>query len=795
MRELLADLRISARGLWKARGFTTVAVATLALGIALNATVLAVVNAYLGKSLPYPGAKRLYNMLYSRPGEQHLRGLETLDWASLADVIEHPISWDLDMFFLTGGEYPERAPGAWVTTGFMQGLGIQPALGRAFSPEEFHPGSPSVALISHSLWQKRFGGDAAVLGRRFQAYVSDRPQEAEAFTVIGVLPAGFWHLNRYTEILAPLRAPSYPYMARLREGAPPAVERRVTELVKQGGVSVPPGWQAQLRSTHGEYVTQVKPLLAAVGTAAGLVLVIACANVAFLLLLRATRREKEIAVRMALGAGRGAIARMLVAEALLLVAAATAAGVLLSRAAVDRLAPVVQQQLGRPAPGGAAAIQVDVTVLTAAAACCLLTAVLFALAPLAATWRSSLSRALHSAGRTGTEGRGRQRARAALVALELAGSVTLLAGCALMAQSVGNMLRVNFGFRTERLLTAGLGLRERSYPDAAARAGLYERMLARVAAIPGVESAALANWWTLQPPPAQPIEADSTRLQVSVVSVTPDYFATLGVTLAAGRTFSAADRSGSEPVAVISETLARRLWPDASAAGRRILAPNREMGAASTPQWRTVVGVVRDVRQSHADEDLADVYLPLLEAPGRFTNLYVRTAGPPRSWVAALRPAVKEVDPEVSLNEPRVFEALIAEQIARPRFLAWLLSGFAAFAAALALLGVYGVMAYAVKLREREIAVRMAVGADPGAVTRLFLKQGAQVVILGIAVGLWGAIRIGRLLESQLFGVRSWDPGTLGAVSFTLAAVGLAAVWWPSRRAARTDPVVALHEE
>src|SRR5688572_3958736 len=328
MKDLWTTLRVAARTLLKARGFSLAVVMTLALAFALETSVVATVNAYLVRSLPYPAADRLCSVFYSGPDELPPRGLAALDWAQLDDVIEHPVAWGLDMFYLIGGDHPESAPGAWVTPGFMQGLGIRPEIGRAFSPEEFHAGSPQVALISHSLWQNRFGGDPSIVGRGFRAYVSDRPEEAEAFTIIGVMPAGFWHVNPYTEIFAPLRVSSYPYMARLREGVPPAeAERRITELVKTGIASLPAGWQVQLRSTHGEYVARLRPTLLAVAAAAGLVLIIACANVAFLLLIRATRRQKEIAVRLALGAGRGQIARMLMAEALLLGVAATSVGI------------------------------------------------------------------------------------------------------------------------------------------------------------------------------------------------------------------------------------------------------------------------------------------------------------------------------------------------------------------------------------------------------------------------------------------------------------------------------------
>jgi len=377
-----------------------------------------------------------------------------------------------------------------------------------------------------------------------------------------------------------------------------------------------------------------------------------------------------------------------------------------------------------------------------------------------------------------------------LIALEVAASLTLLAGCGLMIPSVRRLLQVDFGLHAAPVLSAQLGLRQRSYPDPATRLAFYERLLPRLAAVPGVQAAGLANWWALQPPRPQPVEAEgSARLAAGVLAVSPDYFAALGVPLLQGRAFTAADRAGADAVALASETLARRLWPPGGAIGRQILVPG------TPPLGRTVVGVVKDVRQSPTDEELADLYIPLLQAPGRFASLYLRTAGPPALWLPALRQAVQEVDPELALDTSRPLQEFVDEQLARPRFLASLLAGFALFAALLALLGVYGVIAYAVKQREHEIAVRMALGADARAVTRLFVRQGALVLGIGIAAGLCGATALGRSLETQLYGVRPGDPATLVAASLAFAAAGLAAVWWPARRAARTDPVVALREE
>ncbi|MGH7719787.1 MAG: ABC transporter permease, partial [Gemmatimonadaceae bacterium] len=416
MERLWGELRITLRTLAKARGFTAAAVVTLALALALATSVAAIVNAYLVRSLPYPHAGRLYSVSYAKPGDDPPDGLAELNWESVSDVVEHPIAWDLDMFYLLGGEHPERAGGAWVTPGFMRGLGIRSAIGRAFAAEEFAPGGPQVALIGHELWQSKFGGDTAVLGRRFQAYVSDRPQDPEIFTIVGVLPADFWHLNPYTQVLTPLRASSYPYLVRLRENVPvAAAEQRITALVRESLSTLPADWQVELRATRSEYSRQVRPLLLAIGAAVGLVLLIACANVALLVLLRAVRRQSEFAVRMALGAARARVARMLLAESLVLSAVAALGGTLLARLALRWLAPTVEQQLGRRVPGGTAALSIDPAVIGAIGALTALIALTLALAPVVAIGRQSLYSTLRRGRHGGGAGARGRRVRSALI--------------------------------------------------------------------------------------------------------------------------------------------------------------------------------------------------------------------------------------------------------------------------------------------------------------------------------------------------------------------------------------------
>ena len=803
MTPFTADLRHAVKSLLHARGFAVSVVLTLAVGLTLCTTAMVVLKAYLFSGLPYPAADRLYNLRYASPGQDQPRRMETLDWGSLGDIIEHPVAWDLDAFYLLGGENAEMVPGAWVTPGFIEGLGVRPSIGRGFDASAFRGGTGNVALISHRLWQARFGGDPLAIGRTFTAYVSDRPEEAESFTVIGVLPRDLWHFNSYTDILAPLRAPTYPYMVRLRPGVTPEqASARITALVAAGASSVPQNWRVEVISAHGQYVATIRPLLRAVTTAAALVLLVACGNVATLFLIRATRRQKEIAIRNALGAGRWTIARMLLAEALVVGTAASTVAWFATMLTLDALGPIVQQQLGRTAPLALRAAALDPDVLCAAFGAGVITTAICALTPLLTVLRPRRAGSKDTAylsNRSATDTAGAQRVRATLIALEIAASVALVTGSALMVRSVVTLLRMDLGFAGERILNVSVTLRQNKYPDAASRLAVLERMSEQLSAVPGVESVGMTTAWPLQQSGFRPVTipdagADAAT-RAAVQGVNAAYFSTLQIPVLAGRSFTTADRRGTESVAIVSDALARRLWPTGNAIGNRITIPEDREGGDPLPVTRLVVGIAGNVKQFPADTELADAYVPVLQTPGRFVFTLIRTAGAPDGWLTPIRAAFRDIDPEIAVQRSRPLATMIDEVNARPRFLTWLLTAFAGIAALLALIGAYGVIAYAVRQREREIAVRLAVGADPSRITRLFVRQGSWILAVGLVVGIGIALAGGRLLESQLVGVTSRDPATLGAAVAAFACAGLLAIWWPARRAATTDPALALRAE
>ena len=781
------------RSLVQARGFTVAAILTLGAGLALCLIVAAIANAYLVRPMPYPAANRLYTIQFAPPDGRMPRGLNAVDWRSLDDIVEHPVAWDLDVFFLLGGTYPERAPGAWVTAGYVPAFGVRAALGRELGAADFETGRPMVAMISHQLWQSRFGGDPAIVGRYFTAYVSDRPEESESLEIVGVMRPDFWHTSPYTDVVAPLRAPAYPYMLRLRDGVPArTAEERITALVRSAEASAPP---VRLLSVQAAYVATVRPVLWAIGAAAVLVLVIACANVAVLMLVRSQRREREVALRVALGASRAQVLRMLLAEAAWLGGAATAVGVTLATAILGWLVPVAERVLERRVPGGAATISLDPQLAAMAIGAGVLSTLAFSLVPAVGLWRHSLGATLAAGGRGAISSGGRTGARAMLISLEVAVSLTLLTGALLMTISALRMLAVDFGIEAGRVATAGVSLRQQSYPDAASRAALYERLIDRLTAFSQGRAVAMGDYWPLQNPPPRRFDAAGATVDGGSVAVTAEYFNALGMRVMEGRAIAAADRAGSEPVVVVSESLARRLWPSGGAVGQTVRISTVPQSGTPDTRVHRVVGVVADVRQTHADVNLFDSYVPLLQNAGRFTFTYLPAVTMTPVWERELREAVAEIDSDVSIGTPQVLQDALDRERLRPRVLASLLSAFAIFAALLALLGMYGVVSYAVRQREREVAVRIAIGADRRAVTAMFVRQGSMVLLAGVIAGALGAAGIGRVLSTQLYGVGRADPVVMASAAVLLTLCGLAAIWWPARRAASTDPAAVLKTE
>lgn len=639
-----------------------------------------------------------------------------------------------------------------------------------------------------------------MIGKTLTVSSSDRPDQAEIVTIIGVLAPDFWFFHEFTEMLLPLRGNRMPSMATLKPGV--TAEQagvHLTNLVRAQVAKADADWQMRLVPARDLHVREVRTTLWLLLAAVGLALLIACGNVVFLLLVRTTGREKELAIRQALGAGRWRIVRQMLTESLLLTVLAGALGVVLAQVGLRGLGQVIEMQLGRSVPGGVNALQLDFRVLLAALAVSLLIAVLFALVPVLAGARTKLTAALNEAGRGATDSIRRRRIRNALVTVEVTVSLALLIGAGLLVRSALHLNRLELGFASDNVLKANFSLPLRQYPNAQAQQEFCERLLARVQQMPGVQAASLTNMPPFRVARGWPLEVegrsvarDRDAVRAVQQTISPEYFQTMQIPVLRGRAFTVRDRADAEPVIIISEQLAHKLWPDEDALGKRL----KNSGSASGElDWRTVIGVVKDVRKTLTAEHFPDTYIPLAQNPRAFFYLITRTAGEARAFVPELQRVVWEMDANLPLSELSTMNEVVTRAGARSRFLAALLAGFALFAVVLAMLGVYGVVSYAVSQRGHEIAIRLALGAEAHDVIRLFLWEGASVVFAGIACGVLTAWLLSRALSEQIYGVTATDPTTFVCASLLLALVALAACYFPARRAAKVDLMQALRSE
>jgi predicted permease len=797
---LVRDLRYAARMLWRAPGFTLVSVISLAAGFALTASTVAVLNAYVLRSLPYDHADRLYHVMYAPPGPWEPGGMESLDWGGVKDVVEFPVTASGATFYLGDDGHTQTIRGLRAGPGLIDGLGVRAAAGRMLDASDFTGASDHVAVIGYALWRDRYGSDPSIVGRQIRTE-PEGGGAAESFQIVGVLPAEFYFgrdSQARVDLLIPLLSPRRTYMVRLREGVPREyAEQRITKAARTVATGLTPEWSGvRLESAHGRYVGQLQPILVGITVAAGLVLVVVCANLAVLMVLRMMRRQKEIAVRTALGAERRHLARMLVAEGVLLCATGLALGILLTRWVLGALAPVIETELGRPAPHGTSAIAVDGTVLLILGGLGVLIALAVPLLPLLTPTQLRLADDLRRAGNSSTDGRSVRRLRSGLIAFEVAGALVLFIGCGLLLRSASAMLRTDLGFDADQLVRARIVLRGSDYPDTSGFFRFYGQFRDRLAAVTNAP-VVFSNWPPFVDLPTQWIEADGRTdqgVRGGAMQISPGYFSAFGIPLRAGRELTRAETENALPVAVVSETLARRLWPGESALGRQVRASVQTEGGSTPGSWRTVVGVAADVRQEYADPNVADFYAPITPASaGRFGSFYVRSGRPSGSIFGEARAVAAELDRHAVVDLPRTV-ASENRQLAGTTFLTTMLTGFAAIAGFLAVLGIYGVTAYGVQQRQRELAIRVALGAPAGRVVRLFLTEGAVVLAAGLCAGLLGAAAAVRILEHQLFAVEPFDPATLVSTCVLLTVAGISAIWWPARRASRANPVLSLKE-
>jgi putative ABC transport system permease protein len=794
------DVRFAIRGLGRTPGFTATIVASLALAIALLTTSFSVVNAYLLRSMPFPAADRLYHVWHAPPGQQEPEGVSALAWSSLTDVVELADSSLFSRYYLTDGGYTQELFGLVVARQSVEGLNVRASAGRTFEPADFAPG-PTNVLVSESVWRARFGSPEAALGQTLGVSTTTQGGATVTLRVVGILSPDFRYAREFSraalDIVAPQQRPTgRAYMVRLREGAEPGVvEARITDAIRRvPGIKLPADWPGvTLESVRDRYVKPVRPVLVSVMVASTLVLLIVTANVAILTLLRALRRQKEVAVRLALGAAKRHLVRALVVEAAVISSAALVAGLTIASWIVRVLGPQIELQLGKPAPGGASAIGLDWVTVALSVAVCVFVALALSLVPLFLR-QNALAEDLRRDGRTATDGRFARWTRSALITVEVAGSIALLVGCGLMVRTALTLLNTDLGMNPKGVVRSRIALPLQGYPDDAAFVRFYDRFTASLATEARVTIG--MTDWPLFLEPARPLRIELDRTQqastsAAVTSVNAGYLTTLGIRVLEGRNFSETDRAASEPVALVSETLARRLWPTGSAIGQRLRAKER-LNVQIGP-WRTVVGVVSDVRQTPADEDRADLYVPFAQVPSRYAPILIRTDSPLSEWLHTLRTTVGAIDPTVLVSPPTSLETEWDKQLAGSRFLASLLTGFAMFAALVTLVGLYGVTAYTVRQREPEVAIRMALGATRRQVVSLFMTQAAWVIAGGCLLGIGGAALLARTLERQLHGVTPFDAATVISAAVLMSAAAILATWWPARRAARQNPSQLLN--
>jgi putative ABC transport system permease protein len=809
MRTLGQSFHYAFRKLKNNPGFAVVSVLTLALGIGANSAMFSIVNAVLLRPLPYRDPQNLVTLSEHWPQFPKLTVsyLNYQDWRDQSHSFEGMGAVRNSVVTMTGFAEAERIPSQNVTGNLFDLLGVKPEFGRTFSAAEDNPGAPAVALISHSLWERRFSSSRSVLG---QSIVLDK----ESYSIIGVMPPGFEIVQQAADVILPFEPwartlpddrswhPGILPIARLREGVSleqarselTVIAKRLEKQYPETNTNV----TALIAPMQEEIVENARPALLVLITAVGVVLLIACANVAHLLLVRAAGRRREMAVCTALGARRSDIVRQLLAESVTVAIAGGALGLLLAWIAMPLLVHLAGTSLPRSND-----VSMDSYVVGFTAVVALTAGILFGLAPARHAWRVDLRETLSETNRGGSVPTV-VRTRAALVVSEIALAMLLLVVAGLLFKSFERLSQVSPGFNTDHLLIADIVRSATAYRDSNVRLGFFDRLFDQASALPGARSVGgvsslpatgrgSALHFNIQGrPPRSPQEYTIAGYRVASAG----YLRTLGIPLITGRWIEDRDREGAPTVAVVNSTFARTYFPDRSPIGQHI-----QLGATpdSTVPWMEIVGIVADVKQSLASESSTEMYVPYRQAdavlPVTTMSMVLRTAGDPLAQANSIRVLAHAIDPSQPITGIRTMEQNVSGSISEPRFRTVLLAIFAGIALVLAAVGIFGVMAYSVAQRTREIGLRMALGASRGRVLLSILAQGASLTLMGVAIGLVATFLVTRYLSSLLFSVPPYDPMTLAGVVAALAIISLCACYLPARRATLIDPIVALRKE
>ena len=819
METLIKDIRYAFRGLLTHPGFTLVAVITLALGIGANSAIFTVVNAVLLRPLPFAAPEQLVFIWQTHPFGKRI-GVDQLpstnadfqDWQDQSNLFEGMSMVDSWGGNLTGGDTPEHVDGAKISVNLFSLLRARPLLGGDFTAAQATPGNNRVVILSHKLWQRRFGGDPNVVGRQLQI-------DGEPYTVQAVMGPDFvfpkdvglpdyfpfaktemWLPIALTEKQRANRGSHHlAVIARLKPGVTLAQAQSqmasIARNVEQENPKQSKDWGTSVNLVHEQVVGASRKAILILLGAVGFVLLIACANVANLLLARSLSRQKEIAIRTALGAGRARIVRQLLTESILLSLLGGALGVVLASWSVKLLA-FSADKLPRVAE-----INIDTRVLLFTLGISLATGVLFGLVPALQVSKTDITESLKESGRSAMGGRHHQRARNLLVVSEVALSLILLVGAGLLAKSFVRLQNVSGGFASDHLLTVNLALPQEKYKDDALKAQFFKQVVERLGGLPGVEAAAAVS----QLPLSGQEELDSFSIEGRTESVeappvqtadfrviTPDYFRAMQIPLLKGRFFNEQDAANTTYSMIIDESFARRFFPGEDPLGKRI----NEDGSRSNHGFAAIIGVVGGVKHTDVKaEARPTMYVPAAQSPWEFMTLVIRSSGDPAALTSAVRQEVWAVDNDQPLSEIATMEQLFSKAVAPQRFNMLLIGLFAALALALATIGIYGVIAYSVTQRAQEMGVRLALGASSSDILRLIVGQAVRTSLLGVGLGIIAALALTRVMTSLLFEVSATDPLVFAGLSALLIVVTLVASYIPARRATKVDPLVALRYE
>jgi putative ABC transport system permease protein len=812
MNSLIQDLSYGFRMLWKSPGSTFVAVAALALGIGANTAIFSVVNTVLLRPLPYQDPEHLVVVWITKLNkgilQEYVSPPDYRDWVQQNRVFDKISALKTQPSVLTGGQLPERVETALVSANTFDLLGVKASLGRTFLSNEDQAGQNRVAILSNGLWQRRFGGDRGVLGKNVIV-------DGNSYSIVGVMPVEFHLLDTPSEMWMPYTLDNKEenenqrgfrtlrVIAHLKPGVTldqaQAEMRSIEEGLARQYPDVDAGCSTKIVVLRDQLVGDIRTTLWTLLAAVAFVLLIACANVANLLLARAATREKEIALRAALGANPGRLVRQLLTESVLLGLGGGLLGLGLAEGSV-----VLLKRLGPAALPRLAEISIDSRVLGFTLIVSVLTGIIFGLAPALGSVRSDLNSILKSSGRGNTGSRARAQLRNALVVAEIASCVVLLAGAGLLIRSFLRLESVSPGFRPDHVLTMQVTLPDTRYTGWKV-ASFYQQLVERMKALPGVRVAGIARNLPLSGVDVslnftvenRPVEASADQPRAKYRTASADYFTAMGIPLVRGRTFDRTDGEKTAGVALINNTLARRLWPNEDPLGKRI------KPGFDDSVWCTIVGIVGDVKHTGLDAAVnAETYYHYLQVPpplmtfveGTMT-VVLRTNGDPAAITAAARTEVQKLDPDLAVYNVKTMEDLLNGSLAQPRFRTLLLGAFAAVAVILAAIGLYGVIAYSVTQRIGEIGVRMALGAQKSDVLKLVVGQGVRLAAVGVAIGLVAAFGLMRVIAKLLFAVDATDPVTFAGTAGVIVLVSLISSYIPALRAIRVDPVVALRSE